>query len=101
VDQSGAETTIKPFMGMYILQLKGAICPKDYGCFIGGQPAVVVENVIPDNVQSSSSRLAYSVTLTTIKRVSGVMAAWLIAILGSLWRITLSSQLKIPAKQKP
>ncbi len=43
VDQTGAETTIYPHGGVYTLDLPGASCDPELGCFMGGEPRVLVE----------------------------------------------------------
>lgn len=48
VDQTGAETAIRPRRGMYRLKLAGAPCEWEEECLIGGPPLLVVEEVAVD-----------------------------------------------------
>jgi hypothetical protein len=81
IDRGGAQRPINPVFGQYILILDAATCPPDFGCFIGGSPAIIVEES-----PAIATGTQFEMTFTTLFRTGGTVL-FVLAVTGVGWLI--------------
>jgi hypothetical protein len=77
--QDGSGYRIQPVGSYYVLALEPASCPEGFGCFIGGEPLVLVEDA-PD----APTREIVALTRTTLVR-GGIGAGVVVIAAAAVW----------------
>jgi hypothetical protein len=85
IDQTGAEHTIHPIGGLYLLGLDSAPCTPDEGCIMGGPPLLIVEEAPADLSDPAAlvPRLAFDLTPRTVGAGIGAGALGITLLTGA------------------
>jgi hypothetical protein len=89
IDQTGAERTIRPLFGYYLLTLDGAPCQPDAECLMGGPPLVIVEEAHADLAAwGATMGPVRAVTVRTLARAGGLGVVLVVIGVGGVivWR---------------
>jgi hypothetical protein len=89
VDPTGAENTVRPFLGYYVLALEPAPCAQAAECLMGGSPVLLVEQGQADFNHLDEVQPLLVIDLTPrVQSAAVIMALVIVGLVGFIirWR---------------